>query len=92
MNPSVVFVADKPGKNSAAVCKVAQMATAIKEGKCILLSVLLVAKIHRYLSSPEKGDLCIAATVTLKRRDRLLVRKANICWLPRVQDCLPFYQ
>ncbi len=75
MNQSVVLAADKPGSNSAAICKVAGMAPATKAGKCIPLSAPLVAKRHRYLSSPEKGDLCTAATVTLKLGARVTFSK-----------------
>ena len=76
-NPNVVLNADKQGKSSAAVHKATGVATAIKEGKCIQLSAPLVAKIHRSLSSQEKGDRCIAATVTLKLRARPTFRKTN---------------
>ena len=65
-SPSVVLRAVKPERTSAAVHRVALVATAIKEEKCIPLSAPLVAKIPRYPSSQEKGDPCIAVDVTLK--------------------------
>jgi|TARA_B100001971_G_scaffold211799_1_gene240326 hypothetical protein len=65
-SPSVVLRAVKPERTSAAVHRVALVATAIKEEKCIPLSAPLVAKIPRYPSSQEKGDPCIAVNVTLK--------------------------
>ena len=70
MNPSVVLHAVKPGRTSAAAHRVALVATAIKEEKCIPLSVPLVAKIPRYLLNQEKGDPYTAANVTPKLRAR----------------------
>ncbi len=75
MNPSAVLHADKPERTSAAVHRVAMVA--MGEGKCILLSAPLVAKIHRCLSSQEKGDPCTVATVTLKIRARLTFRNTE---------------
>ena len=69
-SPSVVLHAVKPEKTSAAVHRVALVATAIKEEKCFPLSAPLVAKIPRYLLSQEKGDPYTAANVTPKLRAR----------------------
>ena len=68
MNPNVVLSVERPGKDSAEVrlVVVAGIAEATDgSGKCFLRSVPLVAKIPRYLSSPETGDRCTARTATL---------------------------
>ena len=74
-SPSVVLHAVRPEKTSAAVHRVASVVMAIKEEKCIPLSVPLVAKIPRYLLSQEKGGLCIAANVIPKLRLRPTLQK-----------------
>jgi len=90
MNPSVVLTAEQRGNSNAEVRMATGIATAIKGGKCILLSVPLVAKIHRYLSSLEKGDPCIAASVTLKLGARLPFREANTKRKGGAHIMLPF--
>lgn len=60
MSPNVALHADRPGKTRG-VHKVA-----MANGKCSPLYVLHVAKIHRYLLSPEKGARYTVASVTLK--------------------------
>lgn len=78
MIPSVVLNAEKRGSNSDVVGLVAFLATAINgQGKCIPLSVLLVAKRQRYLLSPEKGDQCIVATATLRLDAEPVLRQDN---------------
>jgi len=60
MSPSGVFNAEKPGNSNV-------VATAmVDRGRCMTLCVHLVALSVRYLSSPDKGDQCTAATVILK--------------------------
>ena len=67
MSPSVVPSVDKPGNNSAVIRVVAGIIMALEgQGKCMMLSVLLVGKRPRYLSSLEKDDQCTAASATLK--------------------------
>jgi hypothetical protein len=67
MSQSVVPTADKPESNSAANRMATGIATVIdSRGKCIVLSVPLVGKRPRYLSSLEKDDQCTAASATLK--------------------------
>ena len=77
MSPSAALNADKPENSSAVVRIVTRMATVNGRGKCMTLFAPLVAKRRRCLSSPEKGDLCTAVTVTLKSGARLALRKGN---------------
>ena len=66
-SPGVVPTAEQRGNSNVVVRVVAGIATAINgRGKCILLFAPLVAKTPRYLSSPETGDRCTAATATLQ--------------------------
>jgi len=74
MSPSVVLSADKP-RNNSVVRRVARIA--IEQGRCIPLSVPLVAKIRKYPLSLMKVDLCTAATATLKLGEETRFRKAN---------------
>ena len=70
--------AEQPRNSSAVVGMAAGIATAIKgREKCILLSAPLAGKTPRYLSSPETGDRCTAATATLKLGAEPAFRKAN---------------
>ena len=62
MNPGVVLIAEKPGNNSVV------MEATGGRGRCFRPYALLVAKIPRRLSSPEKGGRSIVR-IALSVRD-----------------------
>jgi hypothetical protein len=71
MSPSDVFSAESPGNSNVAATAM------VGRGKCMTLCAPLVVKSARYLSSPAKGDQCIAATAILKQDVKRPLKKVN---------------